>query len=60
MEIAQEILHENCRLNHSYLIEMDGHKYQAKFKGYPGNNQYAPTFEINSDNGNLRILRELD
>ena len=60
MEIAQEILHENCQVNHSYLIEMAGHKYQAKFIGYPDNNQYHPTFEIVGDTRDLKVLRELD
>jgi len=45
MQIAEEILHENCRINHSYLIEMDGSRYQARFMGYPDQNQYNPHFE---------------
>lgn len=60
MEIAQEILHENCRLDHSYLVEIAGNKYQAKFKGYPDNNQYNPTFEIVGRVGKFKILREID
>jgi hypothetical protein len=60
MQVAEEILHENCRLNHSYLIEMDGARYQAWFKGYPDQNQYNPRFEIVGQSGALKVLRELD
>jgi len=60
MQVSEEILHENCRLNHFYLIEMDGTRYQARFKGYPDKNQYNPSFEIIGNSGNLKILRELD
>ena len=60
METAQEILHENCQVNQNYLIEMGGHKYQAKFTGYAANNQYSPTFEIVGYAGEYRILKELD
>ena len=60
MQVAEDILHENCRLDHSYLIEMDGHKYQARFKGYPDQNQYNPCFEIVGHIDALKILRELD
>ncbi|MDP8237018.1 MAG: hypothetical protein P9M08_11590 [Candidatus Erginobacter occultus] len=60
MQLAEEIMHENCRVNHSYLIEMDGHTYQARFKGYPDHNQYNPCFEISGQEDALKVLRELD
>ncbi|MEA1927819.1 MAG: hypothetical protein U9N73_06395, partial [Candidatus Auribacterota bacterium] len=60
MQVAEEILHENCRLNHSYLIEMGGSRYQARFMGYPDRNQYNPRFEIVGPAGELKVLRELD
>lgn len=60
METSQEIMDENCQVNQSYLIEMGGSKYEAKFKGYAGNNQYTPTFEIVGHAGSYKILKELD
>jgi len=60
METVQEILHENCRVNHNYVIELGGQKYAATFRGYPDNNQYAPSFEIVGRAGEVRVLRELD
>ena len=60
MEATQEIMHENCRLDHRYVLEMGGQKYQATFKGYLDNNQYRPTFEIVGQAGEFRIIREID
>jgi len=56
---AQDILHENCREGCNYIIEMGGRKYEATFRGYRDNNQYAPSFEIVS-NHEVRVLHELD
>jgi hypothetical protein len=60
METTQEIMHENCQIDHNYLVEMGGRKYAAKFKGYNGNSQYTPTFEIVGYAGEYRILKKLD
>lgn len=60
MEAMQEFFHENCRLNHNYLIEVGGITYQAKFKGYPDHNQYKPAFEIVGEAGGVKVLQELD
>ena len=59
MEAVQEIMHENCRIDQQYLIEMGGKEYHATFKGYPLNNQYAPAFEIVSHEGEFKVIRSL-
>lgn len=59
MEAVQEIMHENCHLDQDYLIEMGGQEYHATFKGYHDNNQYAPTFEIVSHEGEFKVIRSL-
>jgi len=60
MEAVQEIMHENCQLDRDYLIEMGGQEYHATFKGYHGNNQYAPAFEIISREGEFKVIRPLE
>jgi len=59
MQMAQEILHENCREGCNYIVEMGGRKYEATFRGYRNNNQYAPSFEIVGSH-EVHVLRELD
>jgi len=60
MEGGSEILHENCQPGHAYLVEFNGLQFQAKFTGYPDNNQYRPAFEIVSRADEIKVLRELD
>ncbi len=60
MEPCSEILHENCQQGHAYLVELAGRQFEARFTGYPDNNQYHPAFEIVSNCDEIRVIREID
>ena len=54
----QGIMHENCVKGKSYLVDIEGRYFEARFKGYPDGDQYTPVFEIRDGAGDVRVLKE--
>lgn len=52
------ILHEDCVSGKNYLVDIEGRKFEACFKGYPDGDQYVPVFEIKDGQGGVKILGE--
>ncbi len=55
-----KMMHEDCVAGKSYLVDIKGKKFEARFKGYPDGDQYNPVFEIRDGLGNVRIIREYE
>jgi hypothetical protein len=54
------MMHEDCVAGKSYLIDIKGKKFEARFKGYPDGDQYNPVFEIRDGLGNVKIIKEYE
>ncbi len=54
----QSIMHENCIRGKSYMIDIEGRYFEARFKGYPDGDQYHPVFEICDDHGDVKVIEE--
>ena len=52
------IMHENCVKGKSYLVDIEGKRFKARFKGYPDGDQYNPAFEIRDGLGDIKIVQE--
>jgi len=55
-----KMMHEDCVAGRSYLIDIKGKKFEARFKGYPDGDQYNPVFEIRDGLGNVKIIKEYE
>jgi hypothetical protein len=58
--MSYDIMHENCVNGKSYLVDIEGKKFEACFKGYPDGDQYSPVFEIRDGQGSVKVLKEYE
>ena len=52
------MMHEDCVAGRSYLGDIKGKRFAARFKRYPAGDQYNPVFEIRDGQGSVKILGE--
>ncbi|MDD5555884.1 MAG: hypothetical protein PHN82_01405 [bacterium] len=53
-----DILHEDCVKDRSYIVDIEGKRFEACFKGYPDGDQYSPVFEIRDAAGSVKVIRQ--
>jgi hypothetical protein len=52
------MMHEDCVAGRNYLVDIEGKRFEARFRGYPDGDQYSPVFEIRDGKGSVKVLKE--